>query len=122
MKRIRRKRPDYVKLSDPIDCIPAGIYKVLSMNSQGLQLWVSDKVIIGIMGDYGAFISPVPRVTGMTSRMKQDDFLNEYYLLLEELKHSSPEPSKLFTFCGIDASLTKQIENHPSFVDFNRVN
>ena len=44
MKKIKAKKSEYIELTEKLNCIPPGVYKVVEMDSESIQLSVSDRI------------------------------------------------------------------------------
>ena len=106
---LSNKKPDYIELAQPINCIPAGTYKVCKITKAAIQLSVSSKIMIAIIGDFSSFVRPVATIDGIKNRIKREDFLDRYYMLLEVVKNAPADLSKPYTFCALDPSLAREM-------------
>lgn len=109
MKRIKSKKDQYIELTEVINCIPAGVYKVEHSCSDSIQLSVSDKIMLGLIGDYKNVVKYISKNEWLNKRKSRDCFLDEYYRLMDGLRCKIPDWSKPFTFCFLDPSLVREI-------------
>lgn len=105
------KRSSYVELKTPIHCIPAGIYKVLGMSEDSIELIIGEKIVFGIMGDLSKIIHPVSEVRGKKEKKRQLDFIHEYTQRMRTTEQVTVDKELPQTYCAIDSSLAHLI-NH----------
>ena len=111
MKKIKAKKLEYIELTEKLNCIPPGVYKVVEMGSESIQLSVSDRIGIGMIGDYGKWVKCISKNEGIMRRIKRDDFLSQYYFFLDTASSKIPDWSKPFTFCFLDEFLETEFRS-----------
>ena len=92
----------FIKLSHPINCIPAGVYEVVDREIGCITLTVGQTIFIGILGDISPFVEPVSRKEGKRSRITTERFIPQYQALMEATKGKKFESGQPVTFCIMD--------------------
>lgn len=105
MEKNEQTSSAFVQLPQPINCIPAGVYKVIDRDTGSITLAVGSKIFIGILGDFSSLVTPISRKEGKRQRMTTDAFVPKYEALLQKEKGKMTDPRRPFTFCLMDPSV-----------------
>lgn len=114
MKRLRVRPGRYVELTENVNAIPAGVYK-LDMVHEGTYMFsVGQNAFPNFMmsGEVRHLLRPVPSHQIHKKRTSATQFLNRYFDLLESHTATSPifDPSKPFTCCIVSEEEARELE------------
>lgn len=102
-------RKSFVELTETINAIPKGVYRLTRRDAEGALLNLGNKVQIGLIGDTQEYLLPLSDREGRARRMDQEEFLDQYYSLLGELKGKLPDFTRPFTICALDSSIAREL-------------
>lgn len=96
------KLGDRVILEQAVNAIPAGCYRYLGFDEQYFVFGVGSRIKLGLSTSANQFLRKVFPPVAFTH---PNEFIEKYFLLLQELNHKPANPSGPKSFCLLDPSI-----------------
>ena len=91
------RRGDFVEISRNINAIPAGIYQLIQCGRRSFLFTVEEQALIEISSEGAHCFKRLEPDDGYERRMRFDEFEEQYYVLLKNLRKMPPD--KVRTAC-----------------------